>query len=463
MDWMVKMLLRALAVLFALMALMLVLVAVATDGWAFLAAVMVGLMAYGLWRWSNRSATAVPREKTMEERLRVRTAADPQVEDRGLPVASVNPFAARLPIPLSDLPIETFVPAARPVAAPAVVSGETVAAQSIPGGVVLNPAGRLPITLNGLTLAQFTPVALALNNRTYIPEVKAQLALLLAAYNATSPEIDRFIGEVARKYQVQRKELLAQQVGYETWTAADQEDLMEEVAEEAVSNLGLCIEWDDIGVLLNEKPEDMTADDAITARFIDDPGLMQNYLGMVSSGKVRQPYDADDRKRLEKLVAMGLAVNGAALPLEKVLGAMLLKDIKALIEDVAPKKFTRKADAITFAMSLPDLVERIGKVLPLRASYYCPMPEDGNTEAAIQAMSYAGEYAGLIVSTLITEARTRRALQEPEVKKWRVENSNVETCPYCVAHVDKVITARAKVALPPHHFGCSCGLDPEFD
>lgn len=329
-------------------------------------------------------------------------------------------------------------------------------AKRIKNGVVFNPSSALPISLNGVSLDDVSPIVDAVNSFEYPPSIKERLALLIAQRNAESPEMEAFLARIRKPYMDALDKELAKEPGYEEWPEADRADFIEEAREEALEQLELCVQWDDIGILMHERPADAEADDEVTRLFGSDHELFRDYIRLAGSKRLYRCRDRDDRKRMEKLMEMGLAVSASDLPPERLLQELKMKELQEVLGEDAPKKFTRKAEAVAFAAGMPGIIDRLAEKVPIRSLY--AVKEVPGIEDAVAATRYAREYAGLIVTTLITESRAARAQEDG--RKWTVEG---EPCFLCKSHQGKTIMAKAKTARPPHHVGCTCELDLDID
>lgn len=325
-------------------------------------------------------------------------------------------------------------------------------------GIVLNKNGRAPVTISGVTKQDVQPIAEGVRSYEHPLKLKERLGLIIAQKNAESPEVEHFLNEVHERYDRVLKDELSREPGYEDWPKADKEDFEAEAREAAAEQVPLCSPFEDISVLMNERPEDVTSDDAITRKFEDDIEALRLYLRLCGRKKPLEAADREERQILERLVDSDLAIRGKDLPVEVLLEQLRMKDIQRILGDKAPKKFTRKANAIEFAAKTENIEDLVAEEIPLRSTYQASKPP-GDIHAAAQAFRFATEYAGLIVTTLITESQAQRNYEGG--KQFEVDG---EDCMYCKRFSDKEFTKRAKQSFPPHHVGCACYLSiTEFD
>lgn len=329
------------------------------------------------------------------------------------------------------------------------------------GLVTLTPYGRFPVTIQGVTKEQIQPIVDALENREYPPGIKMRLGALLARTNARSQEVDSFLAQVRRKFAPALKELMEEHGDQTDMSPADRADLRQEIIEEAVDSLDICTFWEDLEILLTQKPISETADDALLNIFGDRYDLLETYLRVSRKrSNTIKAESKEDRKAMRELCDLGLARDGHDLPPEELLETLRMKDIQEMVNDVAPKKFGRKAHAIEFASNLEDIMERIGKTLPLRSTFR--LEERKDLEAARAAIRYNTEYAGLIVTTYITESQAGDMFDR-DSSDFDLATEKHEDCDFCDQYDGKSPKSKTSKAAPPHHVGCTCRLTLNFD
>jgi hypothetical protein len=326
-------------------------------------------------------------------------------------------------------------------------------------GNILNPGTHFPLAIEGLTNSDVAEMDRLLADKSFsITETKIKLATLFAQRNFRCAEVDAFLTECRKHYERAKADALAQITGFDQLNELEKADAIEESEKGAIGQIGLCTPWQDMDVLMADRPDNIEMDDELAARFGNEYNLYAYYLSNLSKQIIRIE-DTEERKNLEQLEAMGLAVPGRKINPVHILEYLRVKDIQPLIADVAPKKFTRKADAVNFAANLPDIQERLDKVVSWRNMYELRSPEEINMKAVAAAFRYAHEYCGLIISTYIT---TQQALRSIAAAKEYGENKitidGEEQCNICRQYMDTEVSTRAKKALPPHHVGCSCGV-----
>lgn len=324
-------------------------------------------------------------------------------------------------------------------------------------GNILNPGTHFPLTIEGVSNSEVAEMERLLADKSvYIPETKIRLAGLFAQKNFRCVQVDAFLAECRKRYESAKTDALAKITDFDRLNELEKADAIEEAEKEAIGQIGLCTPWQDMDVLMADRPANIEVDDALAKRFGNEYNLYAYYLFNLGR-QIIHIENPEGRKNLEQLEAMGLAVPGREINPAHILEYLKVKDIQSLIADVPPKKFKRKADIVNFASTLPDIHERLNKIVSWRNMYELRSPEGVDMKAVATAFRYAHEYCGLIITTSIT---TRQALSDIASAKEYDENkisiSGEENCTICRQYMDKEMSISAKKGLPPHHVGCNC-------
>lgn len=320
----------------------------------------------------------------------------------------------------------------------------------------------LPITLYGLDKSEAEKLANALQDGQGY-EIAEWFTHLVAQKNIKCKEIDDWLAEAKPQFQA----LVQKRINADpNWTSAselDKADMLDEFEEGAALELPVRPGYVDATLaLLVGEPHDITIDDAFLERFKENPKVYQDLLYAISAGSKVQTAGAGDyrRKSFDELVEKGFMRRGKEIPMEDILASLTIKEMQEIAGTDANKKFTRKAGAIEFLMALPNLQERLDKVLSFRSLFQLKPIEGVNLEELAQAYAYSNEVARVILRTLRSELNTERTKESakewaPE-EGWELDAENC--CPSCRKQHGKK-WRRLPQKLPPFHIGCECRLN----
>ncbi len=316
------------------------------------------------------------------------------------------------------------------------------------------PHGRVPITIQGVTMEEGRPIMASLVGGGYPPAIKMQLGLLMARKNASSPEVDSFLSRAHKAFRAKRDEFLDEAGDLSAMTDEERRDVRQEAVEDAADDIGVCSMWEDFEVLLAGEPVDETADDELLNLFGDRLDLLELYLRLGKRKRDTVKTDSDeDRRRMLELCERGLAISSYDLDPADLLKSLRMAAIQEMLGTDAPKTFRRKAEAVEFAASVDGIVDRVSGYLPLEDTFRIVKRDD--LEDAEAALRYAKEYAGLIVTTYITAQRARKAI-DLKVSGEVAEVWPDDDCELCEKHEGKSVASTRSPAAPPHHVGCVC-------
>lgn len=294
-------------------------------------------------------------------------------------------------------------------------------------------------------------------------ECRAEIAMLFSRHNFTCKEVEDFLASIRKEYEKKVADALSN-VDMSKLNDKERASAIAEAENDAIDSLkaSLCLKWEDIGVLMRDRPADMKVDDNSAGIVGGNAQLLSKYMWLLDGGRVIQVQDSGLRAQLATLEDLGLVRSGRAIPLDRLADRVSLAGLRESVADIAPKKFTRKADVIEFLMQQPDAKERMENLLPWRDLYEAIPPAGVDVSAAVQAYRYADQYASLIVTTAITTRRAMEAVKEANEDSGKVRVTASSDCKICRAHDDKLVTSRSPQRLPPHHVGCTCYSDAEF-
>ena len=353
-------------------------------------------------------------------------------------------------------------------------SGSSLAAEKIhsgdiietENGYVLNPMSPLPITVKGLMQKDATALKGFLDEESNWGRKLSEIAYLLAQSNAICKEVEDYLKKYRPQYEQTIERLKAASPEWNVASEKDKEDMLSEYKQKALDALPVKpSDSNMLEILFDNLPSDITADDKLLELFAGDTELYRFYVSQLwSVGQVRNvPADDYYRKKYEALVEKQLARRGQDIGIEQILNGLRLKDINDVVKGLVEKPFGRKAKAIEFAMSVPDIKERLGKTIAFRELFQLQEPEGVDVQEIQRCYQHATAVGKLIRDTYVTGARTLRALDEAKDAKfdsWQILAE--DCCESCNAYHEKRFN-RKPSKRPPFHLGCNCQLEGRYD
>lgn len=344
--------------------------------------------------------------------------------------------------------------------APVTSLKEEVEWKPVDGGFVLGANLSQPLTLLGLSAADARKLASALEaEKSY--EIRDWLVEVVARENVRCKELDDWVALSKPKFDAAVEQAKQASEGWARASERDKEDYLAGFREAAARKLPVRpADVETTLALLTEEPEDLTVDDKLLSRFKDEPELYRALLWAFAGGNRIQavPAGAYRRKEFEELAARGYLRRGTEIPMDDILASLTLKEMSEVAGDAAPKKFTRKAPAIEFLKTLPDLTERLGRVVAFRELFQAAPLADVDINAVAASYRYAGRVAELIAQTLESGVRTLQdwvVEADFEPTSWKL--SSEDCCPQCQADNGKT-WRKAPSRRPPFHIGCTSSL-----
>lgn len=329
------------------------------------------------------------------------------------------------------------------------------------GGFQIGPNLPFPLTLYGLDRDDAAKLVSAMEQGQEY-EISEWCNHLVAQKNVRCKELDEWL--VDAKLRI--KKLVDQRIQASSeWTPAtdlDKEDLLADFQYDAVNELPVRPAFgDSASTLLFDEPQDLTVDDALLERFKDNPKTYTSLLYAISAGPKVQVSEAGDyrRKTFDELVEKGFMRRGQEIPLEDILAGMTMKQMQEIAGADAPKKFTRKAPAIEFMMTLPDIRQRLEKTISFRELFQLKPIEGIDLGELAKAHAYSAEVSRVILRTLRAALNTQRLVESS--KDWTVDGwelNSEECCPACQKNHGKQ-WKRLPQKLPPFHIGCEARIE----
>jgi hypothetical protein len=336
------------------------------------------------------------------------------------------------------------------------------------GGWTLNPKSSFPLTIYGVNEAIAQDIKQTLENGyTQGPHWAIQNTIpLVARYNIRCDQVDRYV----RKFKpIYRKKIEEQIQASSEWTSAsdlDKEDLLFEFKCNSIASLDVR-PYGDLSVLFEVENVDLTIDDALIKRYGFD--VMRFYI-VRRKGVYIIPADHYDRGMFERLSDVGLAIRGEKIPMQPTLEFLKLKELSSIVADLNPPKFSRKAKAIEYLMGVPDIAQRVSKVVGYRSLFQLLLlpVEFGhiNLEKVSLSWRYAEALTGQICMTFYSSGY---ALQKKShhlelmreynsVRGWEIASTE-DSCPFCKRASTKK-HLKGQYPQVPLHLGCRCHALP---
>lgn len=329
------------------------------------------------------------------------------------------------------------------------------------GGFQIGPDLPLPLTLYGLDQADAAKLVAALEQgREY--EIEEWFNHLVAQKNVLCKELAEWLAyaKPTIKRLVDMKRLASPE--WETASDLDKEDFLSEFLGAAVEELDQRPGYIETArTLLFEEPHDLTVDDALLSRFKDTPDTYRSLLYAISAGSKVQASPAGDyrRKTFEELTEKGFMRRGQEIPLEDILASMTMKQMQEIAGAEAPRKFTRKVQAIEFLTVFLDTRQRLEKTISFRELFQLKPMEGIDLDALAKAHAYSSEVSRVILKTLRAGLRSQQLKESSkdwEVDGWELDSS--DCCPHCRKLHGKT-WKRLPQKLPPFHIGCTASID----
>lgn len=324
------------------------------------------------------------------------------------------------------------------------------------GGFVIGPDFPFPVTLLGLDESDVAKLAKAFEQQNDY-ELWAWFTHVVAQKNVQCKELDAWIMEAKPKVEAGVERLIATSSEWTQSSDLDKEDLLADMRHVAVSELkvrpaDLDVTW----TLLFDEPHDLTVDDALLARFKETPETYQLLLRVISVGSKVQTAQAGDyrRKAFDELYEKGFMLRGKEIALEDILTSMTMKQMQDIAGADAPKKFTRKAHAVELLKELPDIWQRLEKVMSFRELFQIKPIAGVDVDELAKAHAYSSAVARVVLRTIrasVDSQRLKRSSLEDYAEGWKLYSE--DCCPSCQTMHGNT-WKRLPKNLPPFHLGC---------
>lgn len=267
----------------------------------------------------------------------------------------------------------------------------------------LNGKSPFPLTLKHLSKSDAQKIKKLLDGESARWERNiGEIAHLIAQNNIECIELEQYLEKAKKEISSAIEEKKNTSNEWESSSDKDKADLLAEFQIEAIESLS-CKPSNEraLETLLFSAPGDVTADDELVSLFSGNEELYRFYISSLGRAPKAVSASADDyyRKSWESLCEMGLAKRGKDIPVEMILEGLRMKDINEYFSDRLEKKLTRKAKAVEYAASQPDVLDVLSKHISFRELFLVSEPEGINVADIRQCYEYAASQAEIIKDT----------------------------------------------------------------
>lgn len=334
------------------------------------------------------------------------------------------------------------------------------------GTFCINPKSPLPLTLKGASIHESKEIKKLLDDEARWQRTLSDITFLIAQKNIECIELEEFICQARSEVSSHIEKRKQRSEEWAKSSEKDKADLTREFQTAALENLSIRLpDARLLETLIFSDPGDVTVDDELLNIFSGNKKLYSFYVSNLGRSSRANQVPADDyyRKNWESLVDLGLAKRGKDIPITALLDNLNMKDINEYFSDRIDKKFTRKAKAIEFAASQPDVIDVLSRHISFREMFQILEPEGIEISSVRTCYEYAAAQAEVIRDTYVTSYRTLDVLEDVragEYDNWEIE---AEDCCQQCSKLNGKKTRRKPAKLPPFHIGCTCSLNGQYD
>jgi hypothetical protein len=305
------------------------------------------------------------------------------------------------------------------------------------------------------------------DEKIYDNRKRDQIVALFAEYNLEIKEVEVYKKKYGKIYYEKLNELKNTSSEWRLLGERDKEDLLENFREIAIKTIYEQANCNLVTLFENE-PTDITIDDELIKEYGFEN--IETYLHFADNlEKVRViQNDNYNRPSFEKLVELGLAIRGSAIPLNEILSTLTLKELNDIAKN-PEKEYKRKSQAIEYIINLPNIEEKLGSKVSLRELFKLKeLPRKYSTinlREVSNAWAYTYEVVELLVSTYRNSIYSAQALKDKEyVREYKIDCwSNEENMCPCAKDLIKKTYPKGKPPKIPYHIGCNCSLRQEYN
>lgn len=333
-------------------------------------------------------------------------------------------------------------------------------------GWILNPKSTFPLTIYGInkSIAEDLKQILDDGYSQGPYQVEQKLMPIVARYNIKCKEVDDYVEKFKPVYLKKIEDQIKASSEWNISSDLDKRDLLSEFKSNAIASLDIRPDCNS-DVLFETDEMDLIIDDVLIDKYGYD--TVRFYLSRKKSVHVI-PADDYDREMFERLTSVGLAIRGEHIPLEAVLECLTLKELSSLVADLNPPKFSRKAKAIEFLLKVPDLRDRLNKMVSFRTLFQVQLlPEEFasiDLDKVSLSWQYAQELTRLICGTYFhggyamrNKIKNMEYIESSDfIKGWEISLvDDNRCCPYCRKAATKKYP-KNQYPQEPLHIGCRC-------
>jgi len=333
-------------------------------------------------------------------------------------------------------------------------------------GWVLKTGSTFPLTLLGVDGWVAREVERILDQNLdqgkSIEDIAKLLVPIIVKTNLRVKEIEIYIKWFRPQYLRAIKELQAASPEWKKASEEEKADLLDTFRLEAEEALEVKPYFDLTYWFENPPPSDMREANALIERYgYDSTVFYLKNCANIEQVHITRPGTPLYRK-FDKLVELGLARRGNDIPASYILERLKLKELNNITSDLK-QSFKQKKEALEFIAKLPDVYERLGRVIDLRSVFQLkPLPKEFfnvDLEKVSNALDYAWATAWLLTHTYMS-AHYPPLPPKEFIRGWRVSAvRDFLTCPYC-EKMDGKVFPRDRYPKVPFHIGCRCVVEP---
>lgn len=312
-----------------------------------------------------------------------------------------------------------------------------------------------PLTLSGINKEEAEKIVEAVGSQTYY-QIREWLSYLIASKNVQCKEISEWTAYAKSIVQQETDKKIKECAEWDISSELDRADILLEIKNDVISSLeSRPADIEATEILLFEQPKDLTIDDKILEKLDGDLKAYHTLLFALSCERkvLVVPSDSYYRKQYETLTQKGFFKRGQEIEVDAILETLTMKTMQEIAGESAPRKFTRKAQAQEFLKTLPDLKERLGKVISYRELFQLNLIEGLDVEEVRKSYNYSRCVAEIILKTL--SMATQNLSLDRDMGDYTLHSE--DCCPSCKKLNGKNWVKIPK-KLPPFHIGCDASI-----
>jgi len=215
--------------------------------------------------------------------------------------------------------------------------------------------------------------------------------------------------------------------------------------------------------LIKAQVRNIEEDDDILSFFENREDLYDFFVRRLEKNNRVQQIPANDyqRKNWETLVELGFALRGQDLGIEEIIEMIRMKDINEMFSDRIDKPFARKAKAYEFALSQPDIKDKLSHILSFRELFKIKIGAKYDVEEIKKCWETVRAQYDLIRDTYVMGYRNAETLKNGNYGDGWIITAD-DCCESCRKNHEKKYKTRPRL-IPPYHIGCNCRVEVNFE